>query len=549
MGCAIPNGNGTKTCNTLGNGFGSCSVAGCGIDFTLNNGLCSNVGIGQYSPDRNSAVFNCTNKPPQSRYTSSGNGSNSCLWACDTGYYRSGNVCRPVICQPGQDSVCAIPNGNGLKTCDSIGSSFGQCEIAGCGLDFFLNGGTCRGVGTGKYSPAEDKQVFNCSNKPLNSVYTTSGNGSNSCEWTCNGGFSRVGNTCVAHVCTPGSKKSCNVNNGSGEQLCLASGEGYANCVVQTCDVDHYWNGGTCVQVPVGFYSPAGSLQRTSCNNAPANTTYTSRGNGANQCTWGCNDGFNQVGNTCVAHVCTPGSTRSCSLENGQGQQACFNSGSGYANCVATSCIVDHFWNFGECREVEVGAYSPAGVIEQSFCNNRPANSAYTSRGNGTNNCSWECNDGFYQSGNSCIAQACSPGSTRSCSITNGTATQACNSNGSAFGSCSLTSCNANYFQTGNSCALQFRYVQSDERESYEDACARVGARTRTSGAICASGERKPAGVPLSWYEHGTWPNTAPTSPGTEFKRVGSKHYCYEADDKRDNDRTDKVVAWYCDFQ
>ncbi|MBD5397930.1 hypothetical protein HDR60_00280, partial [bacterium] len=39
-------------------------------------------------------------------------------------------------------------------------------------------------------------------------------------------------------------------------------------------------------------------------------------------------------------------------------------------------------------------------------CTNKPANSSYTSAGNGGNNCSWTCNSGYTKKGDNCCANA-----------------------------------------------------------------------------------------------------------------------------------------------
>ena len=49
--------------------------------------------------------------------------------------------------------------------------------------------------------------------------------------------------------------------------------------------------------------------------------------------------------------------------------------------------------------------------------------------------------------------QLCLPSSTKSCSVTNGTGEQVCNSEGSAYGSCTVKSCNSGYTLQGGSCA------------------------------------------------------------------------------------------------
>jgi len=74
----------------------------------------------------------------------------------------------------------------------------GNCSL--CGVDLYWNGSspTCSSVGTGNYSPESDNTLYNCSNKPVNSSYTSAGNGTNSCSWSCNAGFVQNGSSCNA---------------------------------------------------------------------------------------------------------------------------------------------------------------------------------------------------------------------------------------------------------------------------------------------------------------------------------------------------------------
>ena len=62
------------------------------------------------------------------------------------------------------------------------------------------------------------------------------------------------------------------------------------------------------------------------------------------------------------------------------------------------------------------------------------------------------CNSGHYLSGNSCVAQVCSPNSTGTCSVPNGSGTRTCDNLGSGWSGCSATACNAGYTLSGGTC-------------------------------------------------------------------------------------------------
>ena len=111
----------------------------CATDFYQLGKYCTEVGIGYYSPDGDNNRYACTNKPTNSTYIGSGGGSNNCPWLCNTDYYN--------------------------------------------------NGSSCSYVGIGFYSPNLNNNIYSCTNKPANSSYTSAGNGTNNCSWTCNSGY------------------------------------------------------------------------------------------------------------------------------------------------------------------------------------------------------------------------------------------------------------------------------------------------------------------------------------------------------------------------
>ena len=137
----------------------------CGVDkYESSNGTCSNVGKWYYSASWNNSRKTCTNYPDTASrnytYTSDGNGTNSCS------------------------------------------ASYTQL----CWVDKYeSSNGTCSNVWTGKYSPSSNNTRYSCSNKPSNSYYTSDGNWSNSCGWSCNSGYSKNWWSCESVV-----KQKCN---------------------------------------------------------------------------------------------------------------------------------------------------------------------------------------------------------------------------------------------------------------------------------------------------------------------------------------------------
>jgi len=224
--------SGTSSCGSYS--YGTCNVTSCTTDYYASSSTaCTHVGTGYYSANGSTGRTACTNKPANSYYTGSGGGSNSCGWACNANYYKSGSscaACSGVSYTDSGNTSCSITNGTGSqtysRTCyrstssagstsssacsgtSSCGSySYGTCTVTSCTTDYYASSSTaCTPVGTGYYSANGSTGRTACTNKPANSYYTGSGGGSNSCGWACNSGYHNEGGTCVSNT------KACSGN-------------------------------------------------------------------------------------------------------------------------------------------------------------------------------------------------------------------------------------------------------------------------------------------------------------------------------------------------
>ena len=352
-----------------GNSSSNCSWA-CDTDYYKNGNSCAAVGTGYYSPNKDNSRSSCTNKPSNSAYTSDGNGSNNCSWACDTDYYKSGNSCAAVgtgYYSPNKDNSrysCTNRPSNSAYTSDGNGSN--NCSWA-CNTDYYKSGNSCAAVGTGYYSPNKDNSRYSCTNRPSNSAYTSDGNGSNNCSWACN--------------------------------------------------TDYYKSGNSCAAVGTGYYSPNRNNSRSSCTTKPSNSAYTSDGNGSNNCSWACNTDYYKSGNSCAAvgtGYYSPNRNNSrSSCTNKPSSSAYTSDGNGRNNC-SWACDTDYYKSGNSCAAVGTGYYSPNRNNSKYSCTTKPSNSAYTSDGNGSNNCSWACDSEYpLKMGNNCFSMACGAGSYR----------------------------------------------------------------------------------------------------------------------------------------
>lgn len=94
------------------------------------------------------------------------------------------------------------------------------------------------------------------------------------------------------------------------------------------------------------------------------------------------------------------------------------------------------------------------------------------------------------------------------------------------------------------------KWVQAKAGESHAQTCQRAGLKPSSDKGygICASGERRPTkGTDYNKisYTYGTWGGAG--KGGTQAVRLFSSHYfCYSSGQKRDNDGTDRLVAYLC---
>ena len=222
-----------------------------------------------------------------------------------------------------------------------------------------------------------DTKNFTCNSKPLNTLWNTSSSYTQTwsgsewlpedsfpyynitssieeCRYKCNIWYhTEDNNSCISNIST------CSVTNG--EWISLWNWSSW-DCSVSSCDIDYYdsWNN-LCSPVWNGYYSTTNSNTRISCSNHPDTTsrnyTYTSDGNWSNSC-----------------------------------------------NATYTNlCWVDKYESTnGTCSDVWNGYYSTTNSNTRISCSNKPSNSTYTSDGNWSNSCLWNCSNWYTQNWNIC---------------------------------------------------------------------------------------------------------------------------------------------------
>ena len=189
-------------------------------------------------------------------------------------------------------------------------------------------------------------------------------------------------------ICIPQSVKSCSVQNGDGEQICLSNGSGYGLCKVKTCHSGYSLSAaGICV-VTIDPLEPFREIVRklfreilkreVEPSGLKHYTTYLVNGGTeaglkvilqnsdegickqsggsfvSGKCV--CTSGSISQSGRCVpqpVQICSPNTVRSCPVTNGIGQQTCDSTGSGYGACTVKNCNSGFILSsFGVCTAI-----------------------------------------------------------------------------------------------------------------------------------------------------------------------------------------------------
>ena len=438
-----------------GNGKCTKCVADCSIGQYKRG--CRTQSAGSCTP--------CTGKPLNSEYTTDGKFENQCTWTCNPGWHQSGTQCVrcDTSCGVGRyrsgcrgtfEGTCSActkkPHANAFYTAG--GALQDSCEWA-CEPSFWRSGSSCTGCAqdcnTGDYrvgcSSTSSGKCTQCTNKPSNSRYTTAGGLTNTCGWGCVDTHFKDADSkcqsCLATSCLVGqytkgcggdSKGSCNVCTNKPQHSSYVSHGGIANACEWKCD-STFWKTSdkTCARCaetcPTGQYrggcsqSSAGTC--VSCTAKPANAVYTKHGGLSDSCTWVCNKDHFLSGGKCeqcdrgcavgqYRNDCAGSSTGSCSACTNKPTNAVYDTNGGTANSCGWKCV-DGFHRQGSicvaCSETcGVGKYRSGCAHNEpgacTACSNAPANALFVSHGGLTNECRWQCKDSFFKSSRSCSA-------------------------------------------------------------------------------------------------------------------------------------------------
>ena len=453
--------------------------------------------------------------------------------------------------------------------------SKGICTaLTSCPTDTYRVGYSCMPVGEGYYSAniakrSLRKKTCNSGNTPTNGRFTGSGSGTDNCPFACDLGYHKDGN---AYSCISNIDNSCSVQDGVQRRWnpSLSGGNGgWESCVIMSCDVDFHLSSNACVAVAEGKYSLANSLTEASCNTKPSHSQYTGSGNGANNCSWACDEGYYLLSGACKL---TP--TGEWSGEKDNQKQACNASDSGKSSgniyshkgetsstcrvtsptqscsagvingvatgtrswsvtnkqyegaCVLSSCAQDYAANTEstDCVSVGDGYYSVDSgnaSLQKVACNGGSiSNGRFTSSGRGRDTCDFECNSNYHKDGSiyGCVSDK------KSCSLADGTGELTWD--GSAWGTdCVPITCGEDFYKNGNACESvgDGQYSPSSGRDSLQAKdCTNKRDHSQYTGS--GSGTNNcPWACDAGYYKLNGACEPTPTGEYSEAKEDGKK--------------------------
>jgi hypothetical protein len=216
--------------------------------------------------------------------------------------------------------------------------------------------------------------------------------------------------------------------------------------------------------------------------------------------------------------ACTPNTQQSCQTGNGTGSQTCNSSGSAWGACG----------NFTSC---DSGFNLQNGACVANACTPNTQQSCQTGNGTGSQSCNvdgsaWgvcgnitNCNSGFNLQNGVCVANVCNPNAQQSCQAGNGTGSQTCNGSGSAWGACgNIASCNSGYSLYNGACYQSISLA-------VEDFGARADGSVDSTAAIQnAINTAMQLGIPAEVVlSSGTYRlDCASSNPGACFNILGA---------------------------
>jgi len=243
--CAVEHGEGRMACLGDQNRYGACEAISCAPGFILENNSCVAVASLACQPGSHR---DCSTESTLGVETcnDAGSGYGACQFDdCKAGFNKdNGDTCVPNLCEPNTMTPCTVGAGVGFKSCNSIGSSWGACELNGCQPGYILKDGVC----TIQVCQPGEESVCEFHNGSGVKTCNSEGTDYGACVLRgCQHGYGVENGKCLEHTCVPSSQATCQGESGSGIKYCYQNGRGFGPCTLTACDPGFKLKNGQCV--------------------------------------------------------------------------------------------------------------------------------------------------------------------------------------------------------------------------------------------------------------------------------------------------------------
>ncbi|MES3036466.1 MAG: hypothetical protein V4736_01045 [Bdellovibrionota bacterium] len=157
----------------------------------------------------------------------------------------------------------------------------------------------------------------------------------------------------------------------------------------------------------------------------------------------------------CAPVICEANVIANCTVPHGEGRMTCKSDRIGYGPCDPISCETGYELVNGACQAI------PTICVADSHrdCSTATTYATETCNAQGTayGSCVMgDCKPGFNnEAGGACVANICTPNNITPCTVGAGSGFKTCNSKGSAFGTCEINGCEAGYTLVDHVCVVQ----------------------------------------------------------------------------------------------
>ena len=341
----------------------------------------------------------------------------------------TGNSSEEKETTPPQDPrECGVKNGKGKQSWNAKSGDWNDCEALSCnaGYDNVGNSGVCGKTPEGHYSIADSKERIACSAKPRNSSWTDATGlvRADECGWACNAGYDNQENNARCQTTLPGHYSPAGSNdriacsgNPDDSSWTGATGLARADECEWTCHAGHdnQENNALCQVTRTGYYSLAGSKDRTACPTLADSTPVTSTGLASMTECFTCNGGYdNQEDSTrCqvtrTGHYSPAGNNDRTACPTPANSAAVTTTGlASTTECFTCNGGFDNQEDSTRCQTTIKGHYSPADSNGRIACSAKPDDSSWTDATGlvSADECEWTCNAGHDNQEDSTLCEA-----------------------------------------------------------------------------------------------------------------------------------------------